>query len=242
VGLLAVCAYAQTPALVHILSDDSQVLVGRSLQMRAVVRDSAGDPIPNAAVTWAIHQPQAGSISTNGLVTARGLATIRVTARSGSVTGEAAIQSIPSRMEVTPSSAALEIGSRMQFRATAYDADGAPIPGVPFSWSLTNQRQGSSSLGRIDNTGMVTATGEGGAWVWATYNYNETFPACSGNGPCIPPWTSRRRRLTSSASSIRHFTRRARVGLCVRANPCSGAATTASCSSTPRWAVWPMRS
>ena len=23
---------------------------------------------------------------------------------------------------------------------------------------------------------MVTATGEGGAWVWATYTYNETFP------------------------------------------------------------------
>src|SRR5260370_34746529 len=177
VGLLAAAsAAAQTPAIVHILSDESQVLVGRTLQMRAVVRDSAGDPIPNAVVTWSINQPQAASISLDGLVTARGLATIRVTARSGSVTGEAAIQSIPSRMEVTPSSAALEIGSRMQFRATAYDADGAPIPGVPFSWSLTNQRQGSSSLGRIDNTGMVTATGEGGAWVWATYNYNETFP------------------------------------------------------------------
>ena len=176
VGLLAASGYAQIPALVHILSDESQVLVGRTLQMRAVVRDSAGDPIPNAVVTWSINQPQAASISLDGLVTARGLATIRVTARSGSVTGEAAIQSIPSRMEVTPSSAALEIGSRMQFRAAAYDADGAPIPGVPFSWSLTNQRQGSSSLGRIDNTGMVTATGEGGAWVWATYSYNETFP------------------------------------------------------------------
>ena len=138
VGLLAASACAQTPALVHILSDDSQVLVGRTLQMRAVVRDAAGNPIPNAAVTWTINQSQAGSISTSGLVTARGLATIRVTARSGSVTGEAAIQSIPSRVEVTPPSAELEIGSRMQFRATAYDADGAPIAGVPFTWSLTN--------------------------------------------------------------------------------------------------------
>jgi len=64
----------------------------------------------------------------------------------------------------------------MQFRAAAYDADGGAIPGVTFAWSLTNQRQGGSSLGRIDNTGMVTATGEGGIWVWATYTYSETFP------------------------------------------------------------------
>ena len=144
--------------------------------MRAVVRDSAGDPIPNAAVTWAINQTQAGSINAAGLVTARGLATFRVTARSGAVTGEAAIQSIPSRVEVTPTSAELQVGSQMQFRAAAYDADGAPISGVGFSWSLTNQRQGGSSLGRIDNTGMMTGTGEGGVWVWATYTYNETFP------------------------------------------------------------------
>src|SRR5260370_39488907 len=150
VGLLAAAsAAAQTPAIVHILSDDSQFLVGRSLQMRAVVRDSAGDPIPNAVVTWAINQTQAGSITGAGLVTARGLATFRVTARAGAVTGEAAIQSIPSRVEVTPTSAELQVGSQMQFRAAAYDADGAPISGVGFSWSLTNQRQGGSSLGQI---------------------------------------------------------------------------------------------
>src|SRR5260370_30652943 len=110
VGLLAAAsAAAQTPAIVHILADESQVLVGRSLQMRAVVRDSAGDPIPNAAITWAINQTQAGSINAAGLVTARGLATFRVTARAGAVTGGAAVQSIPSRVEGTPSSAPLQL-------------------------------------------------------------------------------------------------------------------------------------
>ena len=79
----AVAARAQTPSIVHILSDDSQVLVGRTLRMRAVVRDSAGNPIPDAGVTWAINQTQAGSISSDGVVSARGLATFRVTARSG---------------------------------------------------------------------------------------------------------------------------------------------------------------
>src|SRR5262249_30807065 len=58
----------------------------------------------------------------------------------------------------------------------AFDADNKPISGVTWSWSVTNERQGGSSLGRVDNTGMVTTTGEGGMWVWATYNYNESFP------------------------------------------------------------------
>jgi len=166
--LAAVPALAQTPAIIHILSDDSQFLVGRTLKMRAVVRDSSGNPIPNAPVTWGINQTQAGAITSDGTVSARGLATFRVTARSGSATGEAAIQSVPSRIEVTPSKADIEVGARMQFRAAAYDADGAMIPGVVFSWTVTNQRQGTSSAGRIDSTGMVTATGEGRVWVWAT--------------------------------------------------------------------------
>ncbi|MFN7920074.1 MAG: Ig-like domain-containing protein [Bryobacteraceae bacterium] len=169
-------AAAQTPSIIHILSDDQQVLVGRTLKMRAIVRDAAGNPIPTAPVTWAINQAAAGSIAADGTFTARGLATVRVTARSGSASGEAAIQTIPSRVEVQPRYASLDVGVREQFRAFAYDADGNVIPGVNFTWSVTNQRQGSSSLGRVDNTGMVTTTGEGGMWAWATYNYNESFP------------------------------------------------------------------
>ena len=84
---------------------------------------------------------------------------------------------------------------------------------VAFSWTLTNERQGGSSPGRIDNTGMVTATGEGGVWVWATY--------------------------TNCANSIPRCTRGATTGRCARASPCSGTPTTATCSSTPRSAAWP---
>ena len=50
----ASAAFAQTPAIVHVLADESQVLVGRTLQMRSVVRDAAGNAIPNAAVTWSV--------------------------------------------------------------------------------------------------------------------------------------------------------------------------------------------
>ena len=67
---------------------------------------------------------------------------------------------------------------------TVTDQSGAAIPGVTFSWSLTNQRQGSSSLGRIDNTGMLSTTGEaaalevlGAAWQRARTHFGERVPA-----------------------------------------------------------------
>jgi hypothetical protein len=173
--LIAATAAAQTPSIIHVMADESQVLVGRTLQMRAVVRDASGNPIPNATVTWTTNQSSA-PISPAGVVSPRGLATIRVTARAGGVAGEAAIQAIPSRIEVTPGTAQIEVGAQQRFQAAAFDADGSVIPAVTFAWSLTNQRQGTSSLGRIDAGGNVTATGEGGAFVFATYNYNETFP------------------------------------------------------------------
>ncbi len=172
---VAAVARAQTASWVEVIADQSQVVVGRTLQLSAVVHDSVGNVLPNAPVTWSVNQ-SAASISSTGLVTAKGLATVRATAKSGSVSGEGAFQCVPSKLEVTPGVAVVNVGTTSKFQAAAYDADGKVISGVTFSWSLTNQRQGGSSLGSIDSTGSLKATGEGGIWVWATYNYNETFP------------------------------------------------------------------
>ena len=160
----------------EIYADQSQVLVGRTLAVHAVVRDVSGNPIANAPVTWSVNQTAAASITQTGVVTAKALSTIRVTARSGSASGEAAIQSVPLRLEVLPAVTSVEVGSKTKFTAYAYDGDGNVIPNVPWTWSLSNLRQGGSSLGRVDTAGNLTATGEGGLWVWATYYYNESFP------------------------------------------------------------------
>src|SRR5262249_29464111 len=144
-----------------------------------------------------------------GLITARALATVQVTARAGSVSGVAAIQTIPSRVEINPPSAEIAVGSTMKFQAAAYDADDRPIAGVPFTWSITNQRQGGSSTGRIDNTGTVTATAEGGAFVFATDTYNETFPGLQGQWIAYAPIqlavpkSYRLRRVYSTLSQTR---------------------------------------
>lgn len=173
---LAAAGFAQTAATINVLADEQQVVVGGSMKLSAIVRDGSGNIIPNAPVTWSVNRPNDATIGGDGTLVARGLATIRVTARSGSTAAEAAIQTVPSRVEVIPSSASLEVGTSQQFRAVAYDVAGNPINGVAFTWSALNQRQGTSSLGTVNTSGMFRATGEGGIWVWAVYNYNESFP------------------------------------------------------------------
>ena len=84
-ALVPVSAAAQTPATLQVLGDSSQVLVGRTLQFRAVVRDAGGNQLQNAAVTWSVNNSVFATINSSGLLTARGLGTLRVVALTGAV-------------------------------------------------------------------------------------------------------------------------------------------------------------
>ncbi len=165
--------FAQTPASVQILSDASQVLVGRTLAMRAVVRDAGGNPIPNATVTWTTNNGTNGTINGSGVFSALRLAVVRVTARSGGVAAETAVQTIPSRVEISPDRLQIGVGSTQQFSATAYDADDQPIPGVTWTWSVSNLRNGTSQTAAITTAGLMTARAEGANFVQATFNYGD---------------------------------------------------------------------
>ncbi len=162
---------AQTPATIQILSDSSQVLVGRTLQMRAVVRDAGGNLLPNAAVTWTTNNAVAATVSSTGLVSAARLAVIRIGARTGNLSVETAIQTIPARVAITPDAAQVNVLDTLQFAATAIDADGQPIPGVTWTWSVTNLRSSTSLTARISASGVMSALAEGANFVWATFNY-----------------------------------------------------------------------
>ncbi len=158
---------------IQILSDSAQVLVGRTLDFRAIVRDAQGNPIAGGAVTWATNNATIATIDSNGVLSARFLGTVRVQARSGSLFSETVIQTIPSRVEISPARASLDVGKQQRFSATAYDANGAPISGVGISWSVLNNRLGTSQVARIDSAGTVSGIGEGGALVLGTYNYGD---------------------------------------------------------------------
>ncbi|MBY0503540.1 MAG: Ig-like domain-containing protein [Bryobacteraceae bacterium] len=172
--LSAVTCLAQVnPASIQIVSDTDQVLVGRSVQMRAVVRDAQGNPRTGDPVLWTVNNRAIAEVSSQGEVRAVGLGIVRVSAQVGTVRVEAPIQTMPREVTISPGSSTLDINATQQFRATALDADGAVINGVTFTWAVTNKNGGGTSLVTVTTTGMLTARAEGGALVRATYTYNE---------------------------------------------------------------------
>lgn len=56
------------------------------------------------------------------------------------------------RVAVSPMGASLAAGATQQFTATATNADGTPVAGAAFDWSLTAGQNGS-----IDQNGLYTA-------------------------------------------------------------------------------------
>lgn len=222
--VLLLCAatqlFAQSPATIQILSDTSQVLVGRTLQMRAVVRDAGGNLLPNAAVTWTTNNATAATVSTAGLVSTARLAVVRIGARTGNLSAETAIQTIPSRVAITPDTAQVNLLDTLQFAATAFDADGQPIPAVNWSWSVTNLRSSTSLTARINSSGLMSALAEGANFVWATFNYSDVQTGLQrqwvtySRVETAVPATYKLRRLYNNVGQQRtHFELRARQSM-----------------------------
>ena len=112
--IFTAAVYSQS---IQILSDAAQVLVGRTMEFQAIVRDAAGNPIAGGAVAWATNNTFIATIDTRGVLTARSLGTVRVQARSGALFSETAIQTIPSRVDISPARVTLEVGKQQRFTA-----------------------------------------------------------------------------------------------------------------------------
>lgn len=63
------------------------------------------------------------------------------------------------RIEMTPSSATLEIGETIQLNATAYPTNAT---NRSLNWTTVNY-----SVASVSNSGLVTARGAGRVWIWA---------------------------------------------------------------------------
>jgi len=74
----------------------------------------------------------------------------------------AALAQQPARIHVEAAVSRIIVGERLQFRATARNANGDLMPNVPLTWSSTNARVAS-----VDSSGMVTASDLGFAQIAA---------------------------------------------------------------------------
>lgn len=175
VALLASCADAPTGAVsiprtvasVDVAPADLSLQVGASAALGAVPRDGRGTPVQGFTITWVSSDSAVATVSSGGLVSARGAGTATIRASAAGKSGSVAVTvSAPpvvdrevARIETDSAELALGVGESRTIVARALDQNGEPLTRT-FVWSTSN-----GAVATVDPAGKVVATGAGTALI-----------------------------------------------------------------------------
>ena len=165
----AVVAVTPVPvASVAVAPAVMSMLVGATAQLAAVTLDSAGSILSGRTVTWGSSAPTVAFVNSVGLVTAAAAGSATITATSEGQAGSSAVTvtnvSAPvASVTVTPGSASIQSGQRLQLTATPRDANGNVLGGRAITWGSSN-----ATVVAVDGSGLVTAGAAGSATITAT--------------------------------------------------------------------------
>jgi uncharacterized protein YjdB len=140
--------------------------INTQLPLQALVRNAAGDLVPDASVTWTVENAAIASVSPAGVVTALGLGTTQVAASARGKSGIATVtvQRAPvASVVVVPNVVNAGIGSTIQLIAKAYDAGQNELTGRAMTWTSSNE-----GVVTVNANGLVTAKAKGTARITAT--------------------------------------------------------------------------
>lgn len=109
---------------------------------------------------WASSDPAVATVSSSGLVTAKGLGTAYIYASTDGITGQAEIYVSPDTIiEVTPFIAGIRAGGSQQFTAKAYNirTGGTLLPGVTqFDWFVPSYGFPMFDFATVNSSGLVS--------------------------------------------------------------------------------------
>lgn len=148
-----------SPASVTLTPSSLDVTLGATLRIAAVVRDSSGNAIPGARVTWSSSNSGIASVDSTGRVTGKSVGMASVKAQSGNAVSVAVVTvlTVPTgTVVVSPSSSTLNIGTTVTFSATVRDPSGKPLTGRVTTWTSSQPM-----VATVDANGLATAVGPG---------------------------------------------------------------------------------
>ncbi len=134
--------------------------LGDTLRLAAEVQDQIGRPMPGEAVIWTAGDTLVARVDSTGLLTAVGNGEATITAGSGTLSGDAAVEvmQVARSVLVTPAADTLVLGDSLRLAAEAFDARGHSVDGAAFAWSSSDP-----SIVGVDESGVVRGAGEGTA-------------------------------------------------------------------------------
>ncbi|HXI19997.1 MAG TPA: Ig-like domain-containing protein, partial [Gemmatimonadales bacterium] len=150
-------------ALVAVTPATAELDVGQTLQLVAVPKDAAGNPL-NRPVGWLSSNPAVATVDGSGFVRAvgEGSATISATARGQTGTASLTVLVPVASVGINPPSATLAPGATLALTAVVKDAQGNPLTRT-VTWVSANP-----GIGSVDASGLLTAQAPGTVTITAT--------------------------------------------------------------------------
>ncbi len=140
-----------------------ELVVGQTQQFTATGYNAVGNQIPDITFTWSVTNG-VGAVSSTGEYISNQTGSFTVSASAQGITGTSignvAAYGQLNSITVEPQNSELVVGKTQQFSATGYDIQGNQIPGLTFTWAVTNGVGAISSTGEYfsNQTGSFTVS------------------------------------------------------------------------------------
>ena len=188
---ITVSAPAPIPvASVSVTPSSASLQVNATVQLSAATRDANNNVLTGRVIGWSSGNGAIATVSSSGLVTAKGAGSISITAASEGQTGSATITvSAPAApapvatVSVAPVSSNVLVGATVQLSATTRDASGNLLTGRVVSWSSPNGAIASVN----PSTGLVTGVTVGSLTITATSEGKTGSATINVQAPPPPP-------------------------------------------------------
>lgn len=154
-------------AMVRLSRTQQGLITGQSTQLSATPLDRSGGTLGDRAVSWRSENTAVATVTSAGLVTAKGVGATNIVAASEGKDARAAVTvTAPPPNQVASvtldvSAFSIEEGFNRQLAATPRDAHGTPLEGLGLTWTSSDEnvaRVGALGLVSGNSAGIATIT------------------------------------------------------------------------------------
>jgi len=174
--------------------------VGKSVQLTATAKDSAGNVLTDRGVSWNSSDNTVADVSATGMVTghAVGTAVIQATVEGKHASVSATISPVPiASITISPLGKTVTPGTPVQYSATARDATGNALSGRTFSWTSSN-----TAVATIAGSGLATTLSTGTTTIAAASEGVSSQTSLTVSATPPPPVTSVSVSLASNSLTV----------------------------------------
>lgn len=164
-----------TPKLA-VTPQTASLVVGETLQLNGLYTDEAANDL-SGQILWQSAAPGTATVDAAGLVTAVAVGQTWIIASApqgladSTLVTVAADASMVGTVSITTATSALVVGQSAQLQASVQSVAGTELPGEVVTWQTSN-----AAVLSVNETGRVTAAGEGAATVTAAVGHVMSLP------------------------------------------------------------------